>query len=131
MNLISPVEKINRLLIQQLPSNKVIKTAAVCRYGRNTLILSADGRRVYASYAPKIAYTVSCKNDDLVLALHKIGYITAAEAKQHIETSATRRKHNQARNAARDFTVDATKLGVKLTRAQLKKLGAFDEAGAA
>lgn len=122
-NYISPVEKIDSLIIHKIPSNKAIKVIKAVRDDRVTLMLAEDGR-VYSSAAESFAYLPGSdwRQVSTMKALRRLGVITAAQLEQHLECGRRETARRDALHAAEQIMRHAKTLGIELSTKQMQKI---------
>ncbi len=124
-NFISPVEKIDHLVLEKIPTNRTINVVKATRDGRVSLLLASDGK-VYSSAADSFSYTLG-KHDrqtSTMRALQRLGVITKAQMEQHLAACERRTVQREKMHAADAISSYAETLGIKLTKAQQARVDA-------
>lgn len=124
-NFISPVEKIDHLVLKKIPTDRTINVVKATRDGRVTLLLASDGK-VYSSAADNFSYSLGrhINQTSTMRALRRLGVITKAQMEQHLAACEQRSLRRNMRHAADSITTDAKLLGIQLTKAQQAKIDA-------
>lgn len=122
-NYISPIEKIDNLIIHKIPSNRSIKVVKATRDDRVTLMLGDDGR-VFSSAAEDFAYMpgTDWRQVSTMKALRRLGVITAAQLEQHLECGRRATARRDALHAAEQITRYAKTLGIELSTKQRQQI---------
>jgi len=122
-NYMSPVEKIDTLFLEPIPTNRTINVVKAARDGRVTLLLANDGT-VYSSMSAKVCYTLgtSAVQTSTMRALRRLGVITKEQMEQHLEAGALRSLRREMKFAADSIAAHTKTLGIKLTKAQQAKV---------
>lgn len=123
MNFMSPVEDIDYLTIEIVPTDRPINVVKAIRSGNVTLLLTKEGK-VYGSNAKRVSYLpgVSSVQTSSMRALHRLGVITKAQMERHLDACAELSEAREKRRAAERVQEYADRLGIKLTKAQLAKV---------
>lgn len=122
----SPVEEIEHLTIQELPSNKLIKSAKVVCIDDVVVVVSERGG-IYASgkrFRGGWSYTFGQYpwTTGLINCLHKHGVITKKARDQHLQMCVDLERKNDEKRAAKYLEDHASVLGIKLTPKQKQRI---------
>lgn len=120
---ISPVEKIDNLVIQQLPSNRPINVTKAVRVNRITVLIAENGY-LYSDQLQKFCYTPGNWpwQDSLMKALKRLGVINKEQMDEHILYG---KQAEQSRTKASDkdyLELLAKRYSFSLTQEQHEKL---------
>lgn len=122
----SPIQQIDDLSIESLPTGKPVAAEKVVRIDGLILIVGKNGR-LYAHghrFDGRFSYTFGTWpwTDPLMKALAKAGVISKEAAKQHAEKAAEFTAKREAKNAADRLVYVAKEAGIKLTARQLAQI---------
>ncbi len=119
MNFISPVEAVDRIWIEKMPSSKPVKVARAVRCGR-VVLMQAENGRLYSDRAEQVCYVPGDFNHhaDWFGALKALGVITAKQVAAHKAACDRRDAARKQRYAADDLAKAAKVAGLPLTKAQ-------------
>ena len=125
-NYMSPVQKIDQMFLEPIPTDRAINVVKATRDGRVTLLLASDGR-VYSNMSANVSYTlgVSDIQTSTMNALRRLGVITKAQMEEHLAAGEKRDQPRRRQWAADSIVGDAKVLGIKLTKAQQAKVDAL------
>lgn len=123
-HLASPVKSISELRIHPLPAGKAINVTKAIRYDGKTFILGAEGTVYSSCVRDNGFYTLSMWGfaTSMVRALARIGVITRKDAETHLAAARATDEWRHKRERVADFAASARKIGMKLTRKQLRQL---------
>lgn len=121
--LVSPVQKINNLIIEALPAGKVICVAKAIKVDGMTFVLGTDGK-VYNNTLDKRCYLMHRWRflDPLLNALNRLGVITRPELREHIQAARRADEYSDLQHLIGQFTRLSKQLDMPLTMAQQRKL---------
>jgi len=124
-NFMSPVQKIDALFLEPIPTNRAITVVKATRDGRITLLLAGDGK-IYSSMSAKVSYMLGSSDiqTSTMRALHRLGVITKAQMDEHLAAGEKHSEQRRRKWAADSIVGDAKVLGIKLTKAQQAKVDA-------
>lgn len=123
-HLASPVKSISDLRIHPLPAGKSINVTKAIRYDGKTFILGANGIVYSSCVRDNGFYTLSVWGwaTSMVRALARIGVISRKDAETHLAAAKATDEWRTRRERAADFAASARRIGLKLTRKQLRQL---------
>lgn len=121
---LSPVEKINRLVFNPIPTGRPVALDKMLRVSGFVVIVDAKGKLYSPNLKDRVCY--SCEtwpwSDSLLRALVKLGVITSEEMDAHLKRAKEIDNLRSRRNAAKELKRYANRLGMKLTASQEKAL---------
>ncbi len=122
--IVSPVEKINNLWIDGLPSGKAVAIVRAVKVEGVTFMLGKNGKLYCDRISGRGVYLLHRYGftDSLCRAMRSLGVITQAEAQQHMDAANLATKKSEFGELAGQFRYFAKKVGIELTRNQTRMI---------
>lgn len=119
----STVPAIRDLRIHRPPTDKAIEVKKLARHCRTTVYLATDGNLYSEGVRSSGSYPFGRGVwDDYLGCIQKLGVITRAQLREHLRAATQRDQINRRARQIIEFVSDAEKLGIVLTKKQLRQL---------
>lgn len=121
----SPIEEIDNLWLERLPSGKILREATVVRYDNVTVIIPKKGYPIYSSSIQNhVSYSTGHGPwfDGMMKCLHRAGVISKKAIDDHMARVKAISERQSKEWALKDLNRISEKFGIKFTEKQLQAL---------
>lgn len=123
LSLMSNVPEIARLRFFSVPRDKALDVVKIARHANTTIYIDRAGRMysIGVTFSGSYVYGTS-RMDDYVRCCAKLGMITRAQMEKHFKHAKEADRQRRLREIRKEFTAQAARLGIVLTKKQEKQL---------
>lgn len=116
--ILSPIASIDRIQIEPIPTNRLVRVARAVRVGRNIIMVDEDGVIYSTQVEASTCYSFGYELEDTLRGIQRLRLLSKAAVDQHQRLIHERDDRIRRRHAAQAMPRNAEALGLKLTNAQ-------------
>lgn len=116
--ILSPIASIDRIQIEPIPTNRLVRVARAVRVGRNIIMVDEDGVIYSTQVEASTCYSFGYELEDTLRGIQRLRLLSKGAVDQHQRLIHERDDRIRRRHAAQAMPRNAEALGLKLTNAQ-------------